>query len=151
MSLIDVNDTTLHYERRGDGPAVLFVSGATGDAGHWTGVADVLASEYTVVTYDRRGNSRSPRPPGWTATTIDEQADDAAALLGGLEVDPVVFPGDHAGFAANPWSPGNDPAASPPNFARSSRPRRAPARPAAPPPTQTATARLGTTARRVGY
>jgi pimeloyl-ACP methyl ester carboxylesterase len=31
-----------------------------------------------------------------------------AAALGG---DPVVFPGDHGGFAANQWSPGNDPAA----------------------------------------
>ncbi|MFN8195596.1 MAG: alpha/beta hydrolase [Nocardioidaceae bacterium] len=31
-----------------------------------------------------------------------------AALLG---VEAVVFPGDHGGFSANPWSPGNDPAA----------------------------------------
>jgi hypothetical protein len=28
-----------------------------------------------------------------------------AALLG---VEPVVFPGDHGGFAANEWSPDND-------------------------------------------
>jgi hypothetical protein len=31
-----------------------------------------------------------------------------AALLG---VTPVVFPGDHGGFAANEWSPSNDPGA----------------------------------------
>jgi pimeloyl-ACP methyl ester carboxylesterase len=31
-----------------------------------------------------------------------------AKLLG---VDPMVFPGDHGGFAANQWSPNNDPAA----------------------------------------
>lgn len=31
-----------------------------------------------------------------------------AALLG---APPVVFPGDHGGFAANEWSPGNDPEA----------------------------------------
>jgi pimeloyl-ACP methyl ester carboxylesterase len=30
-----------------------------------------------------------------------------ARLLG---VEPVIFPGDHGGFAANAWSPGNDPA-----------------------------------------
>jgi pimeloyl-ACP methyl ester carboxylesterase len=64
MASIIVNDTTLYYERRGDGYALLFISGATGDAGHWTGVADTLANEHTVITYDRRGNSRSPRPPG---------------------------------------------------------------------------------------
>ena len=26
-------------------------------------------------------------------------------------VEPVIFPGDHGGFAANEWSPDNDPAA----------------------------------------
>jgi pimeloyl-ACP methyl ester carboxylesterase len=31
-----------------------------------------------------------------------------AALLG---VEPVIFPGDHGGFAANEWSPSNDPTA----------------------------------------
>jgi pimeloyl-ACP methyl ester carboxylesterase len=28
-----------------------------------------------------------------------------------LGVEPVIFPGDHGGFAASDWSPGNDPAA----------------------------------------
>src|SRR4029078_2536215 len=96
MSLIDVNGTTLYYERRGDGPPILLVSGATGDAGHWTEGAEVLSSTYTVFTYDRRGNSRSPRPAGWTATTIDEQADDAEALLTGLRLPPAIVLGPRA-------------------------------------------------------
>lgn len=33
------------------------------------------------------------------------------ALAAALGVEPVVFPGDHGGFTANPWSPGNDPSA----------------------------------------
>ncbi|HKY14220.1 MAG TPA: alpha/beta fold hydrolase [Microthrixaceae bacterium] len=33
------------------------------------------------------------------------------ALAAAIGVDPVVFPGDHGGFAANQWSPGNDPVA----------------------------------------
>jgi pimeloyl-ACP methyl ester carboxylesterase len=33
------------------------------------------------------------------------------ALAKLLEVEPVIFPGDHGGFAANEWSPNNDPAA----------------------------------------
>ena len=49
MSLVDVNGTTLYYERRGDGPAVVLVSGATGDAGHWTMVADAVVID--VVAY----------------------------------------------------------------------------------------------------
>jgi pimeloyl-ACP methyl ester carboxylesterase len=81
----------------------LFISGATGDAGHWTGVADTLADRYAVITYDRRGNSRSPRSLGWASTTIDEQADDAAALLRGLDLAPAFVFGTSAGasIAAN--------------------------------------------------
>jgi hypothetical protein len=33
------------------------------------------------------------------------------ALAAFLGVPPVVFPGDHGGFAANEWSPNNDPGA----------------------------------------
>jgi pimeloyl-ACP methyl ester carboxylesterase len=97
MSSIGVNGIRLYYEERGRGPAVLFVSGATGDAGHWAKVADVLADAYTVITYDRRANSRSPRPAGWTSTTIGEQADDAAALLRGLDRVPAIVFGTSAG------------------------------------------------------
>ena len=60
-----VNGTDIYHEVRGSGPPVLFISGMTGDAGHYAKVAEVLATEFTAVTYDRRGNSRSPRPPGW--------------------------------------------------------------------------------------
>ena len=96
MSSIEVNGIRIYYEKRGRGPAVLFVSGASGDAGHWATVADILADAYTVITYDRRGNSRSPRPPGWTSTTIGEQADDAAALLRGLGLVPAIVFGTSA-------------------------------------------------------
>lgn len=57
MATVDVNTATLYFERRGDGPPLLLVPGAAGDAGIWDTVADALADEFTVVTYDRRGNS----------------------------------------------------------------------------------------------
>ena len=59
-----VNGASLYYERQGSGPPVLFIAGSTGDAGNFSRTADLLADEFTVVTYDRRGNSRSVRPPG---------------------------------------------------------------------------------------
>jgi pimeloyl-ACP methyl ester carboxylesterase len=52
----------LHHEIRGFGRPVLFISGMTGDAGHFTRAAERLADEFTTVTYDRRGNSRSVEP-----------------------------------------------------------------------------------------
>src|SRR6185503_14496854 len=94
---IEANGTRLYHEVRGRGPAVLFISGATGDAGHFEAVAEQLADELTVVTYDRRGNSRSPRPVGWNATTMEEQADDAAALTRALGISPVAVFGTSDG------------------------------------------------------
>jgi pimeloyl-ACP methyl ester carboxylesterase len=94
---IEANGTTLYYELRGTGPSVLFISGSTGDAGHFASVADALADEFTVITYDRRGNSRSPRPAGWAATTAEEQAADAAALLRSLGQSPAAVFGTSGG------------------------------------------------------
>lgn len=94
---VTINGVQLYYERRGNGPSVLFIAGATGDAGHFSRVADALADEFTVVTYDRRGNSRSPRPVGWTTTTMDEQADDAAGLIAALGLGPSAVFGTSGG------------------------------------------------------
>ncbi len=71
----------LYHEVRGEGPAVLLIAGATGDAGHFTRSAERLADEFTVITYDRRGNSRSMVNVDEDATaTMAAQADDAASL-----------------------------------------------------------------------
>jgi len=91
------NGASLYYERQGNGPSALFIAGSTGDAGNFSRVADLLADEFTVVTYDRRGNSRSVRPPGWTATSVTEQADDAAALIRFLDLAPAAVFGASAG------------------------------------------------------
>ena len=79
MPMVSVNGAELYHEVRGSGPPVLLIMGATGDGGHFDTLADLLADEFTVITYDRRGNGRSPAPAGWTTTSAVEQADDAAA------------------------------------------------------------------------
>ncbi len=97
MPSVTVNGAELHYEARGDGPPVLLVMGATGLGGHFDEVAALLADEFTVLTYDRRGNGRSPRPQGWTETSTEEQADDAAALLDALGLSPAAVFGTSSG------------------------------------------------------
>lgn len=86
----------LYHEVRGAGPVVLLVPGVPGDGGQFEALAAAL-NGYTVVTYDRRGTSRSPRPHGWTATTVAEQADDAANLLRRITSDPAVVYGTSNG------------------------------------------------------
>jgi pimeloyl-ACP methyl ester carboxylesterase len=94
---LTVNGAELYHEVRGDGPPALLIMGATGVGGHFERVADLLADEFTVVIYDRRGNGRSPRPDGWTATSPEEQADDAAALLEALGLSPAAVFGTSSG------------------------------------------------------
>ncbi len=49
----------IYCERRGDGRLVLMIHGAMEDAGYYSSAADILADKFTVVSYDRRCNSRS--------------------------------------------------------------------------------------------
>jgi pimeloyl-ACP methyl ester carboxylesterase len=97
MPRVTVNGTELYFEVRGTGPPVLLIMGATGDGGHFDELADLLADEFTVVSYDRRGNGRSPVPPNWTTTSPEEQADDAAALMNALGTGPAAVFGTSAG------------------------------------------------------
>jgi pimeloyl-ACP methyl ester carboxylesterase/DNA-binding transcriptional MerR regulator len=71
----------IYYERRGDGPPLLLIAGGGGDAGIYSALADIMAGSYTVLTYDRRGNSRSRLHGAPTALTMDSQAGDAVAVL----------------------------------------------------------------------
>ena len=97
MPSLSANGAELYYEIRGTGPPVLLIMGATGDGGHFDVVADLLADEFTVVSYDRRGNGRSPAPTGWTTTSPEEQADDAAALLTTLGMGSTAVFGTSSG------------------------------------------------------
>jgi len=72
----------LYFERRGDGPPLLLITGGGGDAGYYAAIAEALADEYTVLSYDRRGNSRSRLPRGPATITIAGQSTDAVAVLG---------------------------------------------------------------------
>lgn len=81
--VFEADGAELYHEVRGSGPALLMISGAGGDAGYYSAVAEVLADAFTVITYDRRGNSRStgrsPEP-----MRLARQAADARALIGEL-------------------------------------------------------------------
>jgi pimeloyl-ACP methyl ester carboxylesterase len=75
------DEADLYFERRGDGPPLLLITGGGGDAGYFAPLAGILADEYTVLSYDRRGNSRSRLPRGPATITISGQSADAIAVL----------------------------------------------------------------------
>lgn len=88
----------LYYEVRGTGPSLLLIPGGNGDAGPYERAATELAALFTVVTYDRRGYSRSPRdrdPDDGERLGVD--VDDALRLLDHLGDGPAVVFGSSSG------------------------------------------------------
>ena len=88
----------LNVVERGSGPAVLLVHGIASDAQALGPVAEALASQARVIAYDRRGYGDSGAPEPYHGTTVEEQAEDAAALLRALDPGPALVCGE--GFGA---------------------------------------------------
>jgi 3-oxoadipate enol-lactonase len=81
----------LYYERVGEGPPLLFISGTGGDLRVKPNVFDgPMAKHFDLVAYDQRGLGRSAKPD--VAYTMADYADDAAALMDhlGWESAPVI-------------------------------------------------------------
>ena len=81
QGLVRVDGASIYYERRGDGPALLLISGGMGEADHYSRAADLLASDYTVLTFDRRGNGRSRWRDPKRQFSVLQQAQDAVAVI----------------------------------------------------------------------
>ncbi|WP_433476742.1 alpha/beta fold hydrolase [Spirillospora sp. CA-142024] len=97
MGSLDVPGASLHYEVRGSGPVLLLICGGIYDAAGYAGLAGLLADRYTVVTYDRRGNSRSPLSGPPSTQRAEVHADDASRLLAEVADGPAFVFGNSSG------------------------------------------------------
>jgi esterase len=86
----DVNGIRLYHEEHGEGVPILCIHGGGSTALMWSDAFEELGRLGRVIAYDRRGCTRSERPDPYDHTTVAEQADDAAALLGALDAAPAV-------------------------------------------------------------
>ncbi|MBF6179496.1 alpha/beta fold hydrolase [Nocardia otitidiscaviarum] len=91
-----VADATLHYEVRGQGPAVALI-GAPMDADAFAPLADLLAADYTVLTADPRGSNRSVLDDREQDTTPELRAADLSGLLAHLDAGPAAVFGSSGG------------------------------------------------------
>ncbi|MFJ6633183.1 alpha/beta fold hydrolase [Streptomyces sp. NPDC091376] len=70
--------TAIAYERRGDGPPLVLVSGALATAADEAPLASLLAHRFSVISYDRRGRGGS----GDTAPyAVEREVEDLAAVV----------------------------------------------------------------------
>ncbi|MGW1513681.1 alpha/beta fold hydrolase [Streptomyces sp. NPDC002394] len=90
---LDVPGAVLHYQVRGTGPTLLISQSGEGDADRSTDLVARLTDSYRVITYDRRGLSRSRLDAPERGATLVEHADDVQRLLAALTDAPVLMLG----------------------------------------------------------
>ncbi|SEF35793.1 Pimeloyl-ACP methyl ester carboxylesterase [Amycolatopsis pretoriensis] len=78
MNVTSADGTAIFFERRGSGAPVILVGGAFNDRTTVTGLAEVLAPDFTAITYDRRGRGDSGDSPDYA---IEREIEDIAALI----------------------------------------------------------------------
>ncbi|MBQ4177590.1 MAG: alpha/beta hydrolase [Lachnospiraceae bacterium] len=95
---LEKEDVSLYYEVRGDGDALILIHGVMVDAGLFEKTAQLLSRFYRVITYDRRGNSRSVLKCR-KDFSMDDQAADILDLMEQLGIGSACFVGASAGAA----------------------------------------------------
>jgi pimeloyl-ACP methyl ester carboxylesterase len=90
---LQVPGASLYYELRGSGPLLLLIAGGAGDAASYDRIAAFLVAHYTVVTYDRRGYSRSSLGDPQQLLCIETHSDDVHHLLAALTGGPAFVIG----------------------------------------------------------
>ena len=97
MPTMEARGVELAWSERGEGQPVLLVHETAGNGRAWEAVAEALAGEARAISYDRRGWGASSAPEGYRRTTVEEQSEDAAALLESAGAAPALIAGAGVG------------------------------------------------------
>ncbi|MFE9218861.1 alpha/beta fold hydrolase [Streptomyces lavendulae] len=92
-SSLPVPGATLHYRLEGSGPLLLISQSGEGDADRTVDLVPHLTDAFTVLTYDRRGLSRSRLAEPGRTTSIAEHAEDVHRLLAAVTDGPALMLG----------------------------------------------------------
>ena len=96
---LDVADGKVYYEVRGSGP-LLLVIGQPMTSGPFAAVADLLAEDHTVVTYDPHGLGQSVTDEPSDLVTPEVEADDLAQIIDAVGGGPADVFGSSGGAVA---------------------------------------------------
>jgi pimeloyl-ACP methyl ester carboxylesterase len=96
---LDVPGARIYYEVRGSGPLLLVV-GQPMTSGPFAPLADLLAEDHTVVTYDPHGVGESTVDDPSLDVTPEIEADDLAAVIDAMGGGPADVFGSSGGAVA---------------------------------------------------
>jgi len=96
---VDVPDGKVYYEVRGSGPLLLVV-GQPMTSGPFAPLADLLAEDHTVITYDPHGLGRSVTNDPSALVTPEVEANDLATIIDAVGGGPADVFGSSGGAVA---------------------------------------------------
>ncbi|WFE31887.1 alpha/beta hydrolase [Micromonospora sp. WMMD975] len=96
---IPVDRARIHYQVRGSGPVLFISQSGEGDANRTVDLAGHLDDRFTVITYDRRGLSRSILDEPTAPVSLRQHAADAVAVLRQVTDQPATMLGLSLGAA----------------------------------------------------
>jgi pimeloyl-ACP methyl ester carboxylesterase len=97
MPTLEARGVEIAWSERGRGPTVLLIHETAATAAVWDPLAEPLANDFRTISYDRRGWGDSSEPEDYRRTTVEEQSEDAAALIEAVVDEPVIVVGAGVG------------------------------------------------------
>ncbi len=82
MPYLEQEDRKLYYEQTGKGDLIILIHGIALSSESWLDIPELLARNYTVVTYDLRGHGKSFAPD--TGYSYRDHVNDLKALIAEL-------------------------------------------------------------------
>lgn len=95
--IADVGGIRWYCERHGQGPTVVLIPSGEGDCGSFAKTANELARDFTVLTFDMPGFSRSSDPPNFDNYSMAQAASEVGSLVRSLGLAPATFYGCSSG------------------------------------------------------
>lgn len=104
---VSVNGIDIQYYRRGQGQPIVLAHGMYDNGRRWVPLADELADEYDIITYDARGHGRSDAPE--TGYDIDNRVADLVGVVRALSLTNPILLGHSMGGATAAWTAATHP------------------------------------------
>jgi pimeloyl-ACP methyl ester carboxylesterase len=98
MPTLEARGVEIAWSERGEGTPVLLIHETAATGAVWDSLVEALSKQFRAIAYDRRGWGASSEPDDYRRTTIEEQSEDAAALIEGVVDDSAIVCG--AGLGA---------------------------------------------------
>lgn len=104
---VSANGINLQYYRTGNGPPIVMAHAFYANGRCWIPLAEDLADDYDVITYDARGHGQSDAPE--TGYDIENRIADLVGVVNELDLADPILLGHSMGAATVAWTAAEHP------------------------------------------